>query len=453
MLKESILARMAVVIPLGLLLLIPITMVQGLIDERHTRRDEAITEISAKWGQAQTLTGPILTVPIRSTFSNENESKGCRTDYLHCLPDQLAVRLQLNPQIRSRGIYRAVLYSARLEVNARFDCEHLKAYENQDRQVLWNEAFLTFGISDLKGIRGISELRWDGTNLNPDPGLLSKDLVTAGFTSFPKIGPSTGSSVFSMKAELNGSEEMQVVPVGKVTDLQISSDWRAPSFVGAFLPITRNLGNQSFSATWRVLQLKRNYPQTWWNRDHSVASSASGVRLLLPVDEYQKNSRSIKYAGMFILLMFVAFLMTDILTGIALHPVQYGLVSFALVLFYVLLLSLSEHISFNTSYLLTSLGIVVTVSLYTKAITGRPTVSAAIAGLLSVQYAFLFLLLQLEDWALLLGSLGLFVLLVLIMYLTRRIDWFNAGRRLPGGQPLARPEQTGVKPGRRYCVI
>jgi len=424
---------MALVAVLGLFMLIPIVMVQGLVHERHNRRDEAVKEISEKWGQAQTLTGPVLTVPVRSTIRGEKGIKTFRTDYLHCLPGRLDVRAELIPEIRHRGIYRAVLYSARLNCKASLDYGELDAYENSDREVLWNEAFLTIGISDLKGIRSISELKWDGADLTPQQGLRTKDLGPAGFTAFPKIDRRARSSDFSMSAEINGSEEIQVVPVGKTTDLSVSSAWTAPSFIGAFLPVARNITDRSFSATWRVLHLNRNYPQMWWNQEHSVASSAFGIRLLLPVDEYQKNSRSIKYAALFILLIFVAFLMTDILTGIALHPVQYALVSFALVLFYALLLSLSEHVSFNTSYLLASLVVVTTISLYTKAITGRVAVSALIGGLLSIQYAFLFLLMQLEDWALLLGSVGLFVILALIMYLTRRIDWFNAGRRTEGG--------------------
>ena len=433
MLRRSILLRMVLVAILGLFMLIPIVMVQGLVQERHHRRDEAVKEISQKWGQAQTLTGPILTVPVRSTIRGEKGAKTFRTDYLHCLPGHLAVQAELVPHIRYRGIYRAVLYSARLDCKATIDYGELHAYENSDRQVLWNEAFLTIGISDLKGIRAISELKWNGADLTPQPGLRTKDLAAAGFTALPKIDPSAESSNFSMKAEINGSEAIQVVPVGKTTDLSVSSAWSAPSFVGQFLPVARNIADRSFSATWRVLHLNRNYPQMWWNGEHSVASSAFGVRLLLPVDEYQKNSRSIKYAAMFILLIFVAFLMTDILTGTALHPIQYALVSFALILFYALLLSLSEHVSFNTSYLLASLTIVATVSLYTKAITGKAGVSALIGGLLSVQYAFLFLLMQLEDWALLLGSLGLFVILALIMYLTRKIDWFGTADKLKTG--------------------
>ncbi len=433
MLRQSVLLRMFLVAFIGIGLLIPITLVQSLIHERNGRRDEAVKEISDKWGQAQTIAGPILTVPVRSTIRGEKGSTTYRTDYLHCLPENLIVRSQLIPQIRYRGIYRVVLYSARVDLRAQLDYRHLNSYENPDRHLLWEEAFLTVGIRDLKGISSVSELKWDSADLSPNPGLRNKDVVQVGFTAFPKIDPSTGLSTFSMKAGINGSGQIQIVPLGKTTEFEVSSAWGAPSFIGSFLPESRNVTAQSFSATWKILHLNRNYPQLWWNQEHSVDSSAFGVRLLLPVDEYQKNSRSVKYAAMFILLIFIAFLMTDILTGTALHPIQYALVSFALVLFYVLLLSLSEHISFNASYLVASLTIVVTVSLYTKAITGRGAVAGLIAGLLTAQYAFLFLLMQLEDWSLLLGSIGLFVILVIVMYLTRKIDWFDAGRRLQPG--------------------
>ncbi len=230
-----------------------------------------------------------------------------------------------------------------------------------------------------------------------------------------------------MTVDLNGSEQIQVVPVGKVTDLSVASHWADPSFVGSFLPSRRNVTKTDFTADWRVLHLNRNFPQNWIGAREDLRGSAFGVRLIVPIDEYQKNSRAAKYAILFIALMFLAFGMTDVLARVTFHPIHYALVTLALILFYVLLLSLSEQIGFNGAYLLAAIAVLALVVIYLYGLTQRARVSSALGGLLLVQYVFLFVLMQLEDYALLVGSLGLFVLLSVVMYLTRKIDWFTVG--------------------------
>jgi inner membrane protein len=211
--------------------------------------------------------------------------------------------------------------------------------------------------------------------------------------------------------------------------VNVSSPWGNPSFVGSTLPTRRSVETGAFSAEWKVLHLNRNFPQQWTGNQHGIAASAFGVKLLLPIDEYQKTMRAAKYAIMFIVFTFLAFFLTEILNRKVIHPIQYALIGFSLLLFYVLLLSISEQVAFNYAYAISSLSIILLIAGYTRSVLTSNIATAMIAGIMIVLYGFMYVLLQLEDYALLLGSIGLFVILALVMYLTRRIDWFAVGAK------------------------
>jgi len=413
-------------------------LVQELIEERQQRRNGAVQEVTEKWGASQTLVGPVLSVPARRVVGIERGQAVYQSEYIHCLPDSLSVSGMLSPSVRKRGIYKVTLYSSRLTIRADFLLSQLASYVRGDREVFWDQAFLTLGVNDLKGIRDVAEASWNGNKLAPDPGVKSNEVIGTGITMLPGPISAAGRAELRMTVDLNGSEEFQLVPVGKVTDLHIASQWPDPSFIGSFLPARRTVTKTDFTADWRVLHLNRSFPQNWVGARGDIRNAAFGVRLMVPIDEYQKNSRAAKYAILFIALLFLAFGMTDVLARIAFHPIHYVLVTLALILFYVLLLSLSEQIGFNWAYGLAGSAVVLLVVLYLYGTTARAGVSAALGGLLLLQYVFLFVLMQLEDYALLVGSLGLFVALSLVMYLTRKIDWFSVGQLedRDSGEPL-----------------
>jgi inner membrane protein len=270
-------------------------------------------------------------------------------------------------------------------------------------------------------------LNWGDEKLSVSPGVKLLNIVKSGFTVFPAVNLSQGEYAFSVNLLLNGSREFNIIPVGKETLVTMSSTWKSPSFIGSFLPEKREISPNSFRAMWSVQHLNRNFPQAWTGNAYSVDHSAFGVKLLQPVDEYQKVTRSVKYAIMFIVLTFMAFFLTEIFSRAAIHPIQYTLIGLAIILFYVILLSLSEHIPFNVSYALASLGVILLISAYAKGVLKTRRGVVTIGGILSALYLFLFVTLQLEDYALLLGSIGLFVILGVVMFLTRRIDWIEIG--------------------------
>jgi inner membrane protein len=293
---------------------------------------------------------------------------------------------------------------------------------------LWNEAVLSLGISDLRGVKELTSLQWRDEEVPVHPGILSDDLFDHGVTFKPHSIPLDGSASFSYQLDLNGSSGIQFIPVGKETHVAITSRWPAPGFYGAFLPDTREINSAGFTAHWKILDINRNFPQLWSGRRDNLNESAFGVQLVTPVEEYQKTTRTVKYAIMFIALTFIALFLSEILVKVVVHPIQYTLIGLALVLFYVMLLSLSEHIAFNAAYVLSGVAIISLISLYTLWITSNKRIALTISCILIMLYSFLFTILQLEDYALLIGTIGLFIILTLIMYLTRKVDWYAPGK-------------------------
>ncbi len=344
--------------------------------------------------------------------------------YAHFLPDNLTLNANLSPEVRYRSIYRAVLYNAQISIEADFSEPLSVDGIISGGDPLWREAFLTVGVSDLKGIRSLVGSLAEDVSLAPEPGMRTGDLSGAGFTFKTPLTPGNAPGRFKFSMSLNGSDELKVAPLGRQTRMTASSSWGDPSFIGEFLPERREISDSSFNALWSVTHLNRNFPQSWAGAEPSLSRASFGVKLLLPVDEYQKNSRSVKYAIMFVALTFLTFIIIDVLNKSPFHPIHYGLIGFALILFFVILLSVSEHLSFNVSYLMAAISVVALISAYTHGVTRSARVSLVIGAVLSALYIFLFVLLQLVDYALLFGSLGLFAALALVMHLTRRIDWF-----------------------------
>ena len=431
-LRSSVILRMFIVAALTMLLLIPAMFVQSLISERSSRRDSATLEVSESWGGAQTLVGPVLSIPFKEFSKDEKGTVSYSIRYAHFLPNTLLIKGSLKPEIRYRGIYEVALYSSQFTVEGQFSSPDLNKLRISPDDVLWSDAFITFGITDLKGVRDTINLLWNNSRYPSEPGVLSDDILAAGVTFKPRIEKSQVSYSFSFPLALNGSSEVRFVPMGEVTEVVLDSPWGNPSFVGSFLPHTRNISVDNFEAEWKVLNLNRNFPQAWIGNRYKVIESSFGTSLYLPVDQYQKTERSVKYALLFIALTFVSFFLSEIIAKTAFHPIQYTLVGFALILFYVLLLSFSEHIGFNLAYLIASLGIVLLVTAYALWISAKKEIAFVIFLVLLALYVFLFVTLQLQDYALLLGSIGLFVVLFIVMYLTRKIDWFSIGREQQG---------------------
>lgn len=423
--KNATIIKVAAIGFLTLLLLIPMSMIQSLVMERRARQIEATNDISSKWGFEQRITGPILTIPYYTfDLNKENKRINIVKRFANFLPEDLRVDGEIAPEVRYRGIFQVAVYQSNLKINGHF-AKPVVDIGTSNVEIDWKGAFISMGITDLRGISQAIEFAWNGDILVCEPGVIDEKLLKSGITVNNVISsPLTEKYSFSVGINLNGSKGLSFVPVGRETLVTLQSSWNNPSFDGAFLPATREVTEKGFSASWKVLELNRNYPQKWCDREVNLQNSAFGVSLILPIETYQITERSMKYAILFFSLTFITFFFVEILHRMKVHPIQYILVGFGLTLFYLLLLSLSEHIGFGWAYLLASAGIIVMISSYSHSMFYSYKLTALVAALLSVLYGFLYILLQMQDYTLLMGSIGLFIILSGLMYISRKVKWY-----------------------------
>ena len=405
-------------------------MVQDLIKERYERQEEAIKEVSDKWGSAQTLLGLVLTVPY-TTSSKVYNNDGERVKwvesraYAHFLPDQLTIEGEIMPEMRYRGIYEVTVYRSRLKLSGVFSPPNFEDWKIPAEDILWSEAYVALGLSDLRGIQQEVVLHWKNEIYDFKSGVESDEVIQKGISTRIPIPPSSNEPWdFSLDLNINGSTSLSMVPLGKATHVELQSLWPSPSFDGAFLPDDRTIGQEGFHASWEVLNLNRSYPQSFKGPVQGIYESAFGVNLWVPADDYQQTMRAAKYASLFIALTFLLFFFVQLLNGLRIHPVQYVIVGLALCVFYSLLIALSEHLSFALSYLMSSVTIIFMITLFAHSFSKKRKLTQVIGGILILLYAFIYLIIQIEDYALLVGSLGLLFVLAITMYLSRKIDWY-----------------------------
>lgn len=429
--KNALLFKAVVIATLVFLLMIPMSMISSLIWERENRHQAVIKEISAKWGNQQTICGPIVTIPYyyhTKTIKSEVVQKNKTKRYAHFLPDQLVVNGQVYPEHRHRSIFEVVLYNSELNISGDFSSIDFEALAISEEDVLYDEAFISLGISDLRGVEKQLNMQWNDKTFSFNAGIPIDDVLKTGIHAPIALKAKSEENPkntynFSCDLHLKGSQNLFFVPVGKETETQLTSTWTNPSFNGDFLPDNHEITNDGFTANWNVLHLNRNFPQSWLGDKKGLYQSAFGVNLLMPIDGYQKTTRSVKYAILFIGLTFLVFFFIEILYHKSVHPLQYILIGLALVLFYSLLLSISEYLDFNIAYLVAASMTIALVALYTQSIFKNVKLSGLMLSTLVILYGFIFTTIQVQDYALLMGSLGLFMILASTMYFSRKIDW------------------------------
>ena len=438
---------------LTLVLLIPLLMIQSLINERQTTRQNAIEEITSKWGGKQTIAGPCFVIPYTRTLMKD-EIQTVVEQNLLLLPESLYVSVNSDVESRKRGIYDASVYRSDIVLKGTFDMQAPEKSGVSLSQIKWDDVRFILGISDLKGIKEISPLQIAGNNVNFEPGIPARNL-SLGFGSSTvaekqvatkeKTGSLFGQGMnakitfdikdsqipfkslpFSVSMKLNGSQGFYVVPVGKVTKVHFKSDWTSPCFDGNFLPDSRHIDRNGFTADWKILDINRSYGQIINGDDDAsmsqMADSRFGVQFVQSVDQYLQNMRAVKYGILIILLTFVAVFFMEMFRKNAVHPFQYLLIGLALVLFYSLLLSLSEILGFSPAYLIAATMTAILISIHLSSILRSAKQGWLVGALLAILYAFIFMLIHMESYALLAGSLGLFFILALVMYLSKKLN-------------------------------
>lgn len=422
--------KVVVIAFLVLLLLIPMFMIEDMIRERGRTQSEAIAEVSQKWSLAQTVTGPYINLKY-PMYYEENGTKRLTMGNVTLFPDELSVDGQLKTETLQRGIYKVNVYQSELVIKGYFSSEELRKGNLSMDALQYDRAAICLNLTDMRGLSEQVSIRLNDSIYVFEPGMDGQGIDNMGVHAIVNLSAlkEDGRLPYEMNIKLKGSQSISFTPLGKTTKVSLKANWNTPSFDGNFLPEKRHITESDFSAQWQVLNLNRNYSQvlvdypTTGIRD--IKDSSFGVNLKMPVEQYQQSMRSTKYAVLIILLTFTVIFFTEIMEKTRIHALQYLLVGLALCLFYSLLLSLSEHIGFGSAYLVASVLTIALVGGYMLGIIKRKKPAFIMTGLLVVLYIYVFILIQLETYALLAGSLGLFVILAMVMYFSKKIDWFN----------------------------
>jgi inner membrane protein len=421
-LSQSLTLKAFIVAVLTLFSFIPNAMIMMLIHERENRSLETIQKINEKWSLDQTIGGPILTIPY-VTYSSDDQKKTVQMHELHLTPENMKMQVRLFPEERHYGIYKTILYKSEISITGNF-----ALIKNLPENVDFDRIYLSLGISDLRGVTNRLNFTVNNKEYATEAGTGSiQNLKKLIAPIKGTINKSTETPItFECQLNLNGSRSISFIPIGSTSRVEVEGDWKAPGFIGNFSP-DYTLTDAGFKASWNVLSFNRSIPESWIDRDFVNFNDTSfGVNLVDTVNHYQQNMRSAKYSIMFIVLTFVVFFFVEVLSKKRIHPIQYLLVGVALILFYSLLLSLSEQISFGAAYIIATLATIALIVGYSSGIFKSKTETIILTLILSLLYTFLYVILQLEDIALLIGSIGLFVILGIIMYLSRKIKWYKS---------------------------
>ncbi len=462
-----------------LLLQIPTLMLFGLVNDRQKVRQAAVEDITGKWGKQQVIVGPRLLVPyVKRSGSEANKNQSAVQKVATFLPNDLQIDGKMQTENRHRGIFQVPVYTTDLTLSGQFAAPEFTAWGVDQQDIQWNRAELVLQIADTRAISAQVAVKWNNTDVPFDPGV-GKLQSGSKVLSLPGKGSSdardsmpvekwansntsyslnsssgihallgsqlkaeTKSYQFSIPLQLRGSESMDFVPMGKLTQVNLEANWPSPSFQGGWLPDKPEINSDGFQAKWQIPFLGRNFPQQWNNdsqvSDEIIYQSRFGVDLFMPVDNYHMAERSIKYNFLFLVLTFAVLWLFEVIAQLRVHPLQYLMVGVAMSMFYLLQLAISEHLGFHYAYAIASIAVVLLITSYTMSVLRAKRRGVTVGVMQVCLYSYLYVVLASQDYALLLGSIGLFGFIAIVMFLTRGIDWFNSGNpraRLEGDVP------------------
>jgi inner membrane protein len=428
--RRSVTIKVLVIAFLILLLAIPLSMVKGIVLDRSSIESDAKHNIQESWGREQTIAGPILKLPFTSRAVASDGTDYTVDHVAILLAEEITSTADVTAKTLRRGIHEVPVYAADLQIQANFDLDVLAELGVKRDDINWAEAEVLLGVSDLAAVSSIPVLKSEWSS----SGFGGSEHQIGGLP--PQLSANPGlpaQTVFEerriaveLQLSLNGTSSLQFAPLAENAVVYVSSNWSSPSFSGRRLPAERNVNADGFTASWVASSLGRKFPGQWV--DHAVRPEHDeigffGVRFMQGVGLYQLMFRALKYAVLFIGLTFVTYFLMETIGSIRLHPLQYLLVGFSNSLFYLLLLSLAEHVGFGRAYVLSSLASAALVIAYSRTVLDSGMRAMAMSLVLAGLYAFLYLTLTAEKYALLAGSVGLWLILAAIMYLTRAVNW------------------------------
>lgn len=425
--KNDVLVKALVVGGLILVMLIPMAFIQSLVTERKERQAEAIKEVSSKWAGPQTISNPYLVVPYNAEESIGNTGRNASvTKYLIVLPESNTVSAILNPEIRRRSIYNVPLYRSNINMSGYFDLSGIAKYV-QPEKIYFNDIKICLGLSEFRSIEDGTGIGINNMKTTMTPGLPVNNIDSIGMSAPVIIDPAGANMKISYNTTLRikGSSQLQFVPLSGSSNFLLKSAWPGPSFTGNQIPAQREVNDSGFTAAWNFNKANLPFDLVIKDKKISKADLAFGVSMVQPVDGYLQTIRCVKYAILIIGLSFAVFFITELMQKNPVHPVQYALVGLALSIYYTLLLSISEFTLFNIAYTIAASATVLLIAYYTKNHFKNLKTGFVFGGFLALLYGFIYVLIQLEDTALLAGSIALFFILATVMHITRKVNWYR----------------------------
>lgn len=453
--NKTLLIKTAVIAVIGIILLLVLESVSGTIWERQNYQREAKSSVARSWTGTQKVFGPVLVVPYSVKWKTEEWSEDgkrkivrnkTRNGKKYILAEKAQLISRVETDIRYQGIYQFPVYSTDLNISGNFTLDRMAEgiyvkLPSPRAVVTYDQPYVSVAVSDARGINSVPLLKWStkeyafkaGSQLSfMDRGIhapLSVDLLKVIKSSSNNSANVELLFPFSLDLSLRGMDEIKFYPTALNYQLSLSSPWPHPKFQGDFLPLSRTISDQGFDALWEVSSFASNIEEKMAlcenNKCENIMQGSFGVGFIEPVNIYLQSERSLKYGFLFIVLIFVAFFLFEILKRLPIHPIQYALVGLAIALFYLLLLSLSEHMNFLLSYLIAAFGSVLLISFYLITVLRNKKTAFLFGGLLTLLYFTLYIIVSAEDFALLMGSALVFIVLAAVMMATRNIDWYQ----------------------------
>ncbi|MFI5162510.1 MAG: cell envelope integrity protein CreD [Sphingobacteriales bacterium] len=432
-LKESVTVKLAFIGVLVLLLMIPSALVNELINERAQRQEQVLKEVTDQYSGSQLVQGPVLMIPyneqVTETDGHGNRVNTTAVQNLYILPNDLSYKGSLKSEVLHRGIYEVPVYNGTIRVSGNFTRADLGALSIAADQLMPEKARILFSISDLKGLKTNPQVKINNQTYTAEPTPGENVLGNSLQVAVNLKGLTDGAIPFDFTLDLKGSEELSFLHTGKTTDVEVNGDWASPSFDGRYLPDSRTISDKGFSAKWRMLYYNRPFPQQWvqdvslLTNQKKAADATFGIKLKLPVDQYQKTTRTSKYGILIILLTFVSLFLTELIGKKKVHVFNYILIGAAMIIYYTLLLSFSEQVGYSIAYLIASVATITLIATFLASLLKNRKAAVIFTAILTLFYSFIYVIIQLEDLSLLIGSIALFIIIAALMYSSRQINW------------------------------
>ena len=411
---------------LSLAMLIPLMMVRSIISERQDMQLAAQNTIAGRWGGSQTVSGLVALVEV-PTVVTDPRGMEARTEWQANVLSEVTMDAELVTEWRYLGIYQVPVYTAKVALKGRIDWTRIDALQPSGDLLLW------LPLGDVRGVRDVSALQLAELEIPAKPLSVGTNTATGLQFTLPATERERmtrlGETDYRMELILAGSDTLSFLPLADTTEANLRADWPHPEFIGQFLPAERNIGEET-TASWQLLGLNRPFGDQWKLAEmpmHQLCMAGFGIRLETPVDAYQRNERAVKYGFLFICLTFFTLFLFEVMTSRPLHPVPYVLTGAAMAVFYLVLLALSEYLSFPASFAVAAGLLLLIVTPYTGVVLGRRRHGLLVGMMMGMTYGLLYVLVSAQHAALLLGSLALLAAIASLMYLTRKIDWYAYG--------------------------